>query len=89
MSKGCNYPYIGLYYYQTKDEAEYNDEVPKKARQYYDWAIVAFHSYKQYKTFPYKGFDSETINIDPSVIMYCEAPFLEAAFPYGDTFPGV
>lgn len=82
LSKSCRFPYIGLYYYQPSQEAEENSQAPNEGL-YYDWAVVGFESYKQYDTFPYRGFADSTIDIDPMAVLYCNLPFYDKPFPYG------
>ncbi|MCF3948348.1 hypothetical protein AiwAL_14445 [Acidiphilium sp. AL] len=83
VNKGCLFPYIGLYYYLPADEAGHDGKVLAGRWLYYDWVVVGFENYKQYKTFPYRGFMDDTIHIDPMTLMYCDLPYGGKPFPYG------
>lgn len=84
LSKGCPFPYVGLYYYQPKDEAQGNKGDPLGGL-YYDWAVGGFDSYQQYKHFPYKGFMDGSIHTNPAEIniLMCNLPYSGGPFPYG------
>ena len=88
VNKGCPFPYIGLYYYQPLDEIGPNGKTLEGLGTYYDWSVMGFESYRQYKNFPYKGFLNDTIYINPSDLMYCNLPYTDAPFPYGSPLTG-
>lgn len=83
LSKTCDTPYVGLYYYQPPGEAEENSQMPENDRLYYDWAVIGFASDKQYETLPYKSFIDGSINIHQTSLVYCELPYGNKPFPYG------
>ncbi len=84
LSNGCPFPYVGLYYYQPKAETEATKADPYQGI-FYDWTVVGFDSYRQYRSFPYKGFENESIYIDEQTqnILYCNLPYVNGPYPYG------
>ena len=83
LSSGCPFHYIGLYYYLPRDEVGKNGKILKDIGIYDDWVVAGFENYRQYKSFPYKGFVNSSIHIDPWAVTYCGLPFYGKPFPYG------
>ncbi len=83
LSKGCPFPYVGLYYYQSGDEIGPNGKTLEGLGIYYDWGVVGFESYRQYKNFPYKSYGKGTVNTALMNITSCSLPYLDKPFPYG------
>lgn len=85
LSKGCPFPYVGLYYYQPKYEIG-EDRGFIENNMYYDWGVAGFDSYEQYKSFPYVGFLDGTNKFNPAEanILICNLPYFGRPFPYGE-----
>ena len=82
LSHGCPFHYIGLYYYLPRDELRKNGKLLKGVI-YYQWSVVGFENYKQYKNFPYRGFENNSINMALTSLTYCVLPYSGKPFPYG------
>ncbi|MDE2318486.1 MAG: hypothetical protein KGK02_02180 [Rhodospirillales bacterium] len=84
LSNGCPFPYVGLYYYQPKVEAEATKANPYQGI-FYDWTVVGFDSYRRYRRFPYRAFEDDDGSIYPLAfdILYCDLPYSGKPFPYG------